>query len=461
MCGKILLQVQVTRFCSQLPACMDNKTEVVAAFLLKRTGLAFSDIQLSALSRFLEERFADLGLSDPAQYIARLERPEEFRSVIDCVTVAETFFYRYPAQFETFISSLLPALLAGIGAKRPVRIWCAGCCTGEEPYTIALLAAEAGILDRLQITATDINEAYLETAAAGKYSPRSVEKLPAALLAKYFLREGDSFLLSEEIRRQVSFRYLNLGETCYPSFLNGTAGLDMIFCRNVLIYFEKARIKEIMLRFSSCLADGGLLALGHSEMLPRDWPFTVSMLGEAFFYRPAPAPAPAPLPPHGTSTVPLKPASRTRPRTAAVAGAGHAESLMLKAEKLADAGAEAEAAILCAEIIKQNPAAVRAHYLLGLLELPRPKKALEHFGRVVYLDPGNLQARLHLAQCQEKLGLPVEAAREYGNLQRQAAARPPGEVLDAVEGITCGLLALIAGNALKRYSASGNNSKPK
>jgi len=438
---------------------MDNKTEVIAGFLAKKTGLTFTESQLSALSRFLAERFAVLGLSEPADYLVRLEEPDEFRSAVDCVTVPETFFYRYPAQLEVFIARLLPEMLAG--AKKPVRVWCAGCCTGEEPYTLALLAAEAGCLGSLQITATDINEAYLEIAAAGRYSPRSVEKLPTALLAKYFLCEGDLFLLSEDIRRQVSFRYLNLGDTCYPSFLNGTAGVDLIFCRNVLIYFNKTRVKEIMLRFSSCLAAGGLLALGHSEMLPRDWPFTVSMLGEAFFYRPSTAPVPAALPPPGNSAATLKPASRARPGTAVGPGAAPAKTLISKAESLADSGAEAAAAALCAEIIRQDPAAVRAHYLLGLLELARPGKALEHFRRVVYLDRGNLQARLHLAQCQEKLGRPADAAREYGNLQRQAAARPPGEVLDAVEGITCGLLALIAGNALKKYSAGDNRRKPK
>ncbi|HAT71608.1 MAG TPA: hypothetical protein DCS63_02200 [Elusimicrobia bacterium] len=441
---------------------MNNKTEVVALFLAKKTGLTFTESQLSALALFLEGRFAAQGLNGPEQYLAQLEQPEEFRSVIDCVTVAETYFYRYPAQFEAFIANLLPATLALTGAKRPVRVWCAGCCTGEEPYTIALLAAEAGYLDRLQITATDINEAYLEAAAAGKYSPRSVEKLPAALLAKYFRREGDAFLLSEEICRQVSFRYLNLADASYPSFLNGTAGVDLIFCRNVLIYFDKARVKEIMLRFSSCLADGGLLALGHSEMLPRDWPFTVSTLGEAFFYRPAQAPASDASPPPGPVAAALKPVPRVRPETAPAAGGGAAETLILKAENLADSGAEAGAAALCAEIIRQNPAAVRAHYLLGLLELSRPEKALEHFRRVVYLDGANLQARLHLAQCQEKLGREGVAEREYRNLQRLAAARPPGEVLDAVEGITCGLLALIAGNALKKYSGSSDDKrKPK
>lgn len=440
---------------------MDNKTEVIAGFLAKKTGLTFTGSQLSALSRFLAERFAVLGLSGPADYLIRLEQPDEFRAAVDCVTVPETFFYRYPAQLEAFISGLLPELLAGAGAKRPVRVWCAGCCTGEEPYTIALLAAEAGRLGSLQITATDINEAYLEIAAAGRYSPRSVEKLPAALLSKYFLREGGLFLLSEEIRSRVSFRYLNLAETSYPSFLNGTAGVDLLFCRNVLIYFDKVRVKEIMLRFSSCLADGGLLALGHSEMLPRDWPFTVSMLGEAFFYRPAPAPVPAALPPPGNGAATLKPAARARTGSAAGPVPVPAKALISKAESLADSGAEAEAAALCAEIIRQDPAAVRAHYLLGLLELARPGKALEHFRRVVYLDRGNLQARLHLAQCQEKLGRPKDAAREYGNLRRLAAARPPGEVLDAVEGITCGLLALIAGNALKKYPGAENGRKPK
>ncbi len=427
---------------------MRERTEAIAAHLAKITGLAFSPEQLSGLEDFLRKRFAILHISDPAVYIARLEDPAEFLEAVDRLTVKETFFYRHEAQFDAFMEHLLPVFLAGAaGEKRPVRLWCAGCCTGEEPYTLAILAAEAGCLDRIEILATDIHKGYLEAAMAGVYSGRSVEKLSPDILEKYFSKKGESFRLREDIRRKVDFKYLNLGGTFFPSFLNGTAGLDAVFCRNVLIYFEKARVREIIIRFTECLRDGGVLALGHSEMLPQDWPLAVQAAGEAFFYRPKKEePAGALLPP----VEPAKPQKRIispAPPPAEAPGA-----LLLEAERLADAGRAAEAAVLCRRLIKENYALEKAHYLLGLLELARPEKALEHFKKTVYLNSGHLQARLHLAQCEEKLGRAGDAAREYRNLGRLAAARPPGELLDAVEGITCGMLALIAENALKKPS---------
>lgn len=426
---------------------MNERTEAVVFYLRKTTGLVFSTEQLSGLEDFLRERFSILHISEPAEYIARLEDPAEFLEAVDRLTVKETFFYRHEAQFDAFMEHLLPVFLASAAEeKRPVRLWCAGCCTGEEPYTLAILAAEAGCLDRIEILATDIHKGYLEAAMSGVYSRRALEKLSPDILGKYFSKEGDSFLLREDIRRKVDFKCLNLGGTFFPSFLNGTAGLDAVFCRNVLIYFEKARVREIIIRFTECLRGGGVLALGHSEMLPQDWPLSVHMAGEAFFYRPGKEqPAEERLPPVKAAKKIERIPAPAPPRDEEPA------ALLLKAESLADAGHAAEAASLCRKVIKQDYSLEKAHYLLGLLELSRPEKALEHFKKAVYLNAGHLQARLHLAQCEEKLGRTADAAREYRNLQRLASARPPGELLDAVEGITCGMLALIAENAVKKH----------
>ena len=168
--------------------------------------------------------------------------------------------------------------------SRRLRIWSAGCCTGEEPYTLAIQAAERGVAEDVEILATDINESYLEKAIAGVFSRRSVEKLPALLLEKYFAKKDRSFLLDERLRRKVDFKQLNLAETCYPSFLNGTADLDVIFCRNVLIYFDEATIARILLRFRDCLRPGGILALGPSEMVHASVSLSSEKIGEAFFH---------------------------------------------------------------------------------------------------------------------------------------------------------------------------------
>ncbi|MDD5208624.1 MAG: hypothetical protein PHV36_04510 [Elusimicrobiales bacterium] len=431
---------------------MNDAAVIVASALARKTGLVFSREQLAELEDFLRERFAALGLASAGDYLARLEEPEEFRAALDRLTVKETFFYRHEAQFDAFMKYLLPGFLDRAAGKRPVRLWSAGCCTGEEAYTLAILAAEAGCLERVEILATDIHEGYLEAAMAGAYSRRSVEKLPAEVLEKYFTREKDEFILNERIRSRVSFKYLNLGAPCFPSYLNGTSSLDAVFCRNVLIYFEKEKLREIILRFADCLAPGGVLALGHSEMLPRDWPLAAEMHGEAFFYKLRKAEAPKM--PEAACSRPegaVKAGQKTVKLPPSLPGAEEKKDLIEKAEKLADAGKASEAAALCRELIKGDSSLERAHYLLGLLELSRPQAALEHFRKTVYLNAGHLQARLHLAQCEERLGLVREAVREYGNLEKLAGARPAGEVFDAGEGITYGILALISRRALEKY----------
>jgi len=436
---------------------MDDQLAALIGYLAQKTGLILSGTQRADLLRYLATRMATLGAASAADYIARLDDPSEFRALIDTLTVKETFFYRYEAQFDAFKDELLPGFLASARAEgRSVKLWSAGCCTGEEAYTLALLSAEAGCLDAVDILATDINEGYLEAAMEGSFSRRSVEKLSAALVAKYFSARQDRFILNEDVRRRVTLKYLNLAEAGFPSFLNGTSHLDMIFCRNVLIYFDKARVRDIIDRFAECLRPAGVLALGHSEMLPRDWPLTVGQVAAAFFYhkRPsvprtshivAPPPVISTHKPHRVRTprgvVPPSPSEEAKEDDG---------QLLLRAERLADKGHADDAARLCREVLARDASLERAHYLLGLLALDRPEQAFEHFRKALYLDPSHLLARLHLAQCAEKTGRVADAVREYRNLERMARAKAPEEILDPAEGITYGMLALMGRSGVER-----------
>lgn len=434
---------------------MREELETVIAHFTHRTGLALTGRQREELGAYVERRFNDLGCAGAADYIGQLGRPEEFRGLVGCITVAETYFWREARQFEVLRQELLPGLLSLARAEgRKLRFWSAGCCTGEEPYALALIAAESGIQDEVEILGTDINEAYLERAVAGVYSRRSVEKLPPELLRRYFTPDGGAFRLAPEIRGRVRFELLNLGEPHYPSFLNGTAGVDAIFCRNVLIYFDKQRLAEVLERFKRCLSPGGVLAFGHSEMFPPEWGLTPRNIEGAFFYS-----EPA-LPPAGAEP----PVYIPRPRAAATAPAGPAElppaapapaaadpgALLAAAERLADAGRAKEAAELCRKAARLKPTLERAHYLLGVLELDRPEAARDHFRKVVYLDPANVLARWHMALLDQKLGRRGDALREFRNLERLAAGRPAEQLIDEKEGLTYGLLAL-----LSRQAAAG------
>lgn len=425
----------------------------LADYITRKTGLVLSSPQLADLRQYIATRQAAFTTDDA---IGWLDDPLEFRRIIDSLTVRETFFYRYEGQFDAFREHLLPRMLAEARAQaRPVRIWSAGCCSGEEPYTLAIIAAEMGCAGEVEILGTDINENYLEAAIAGTFSRRSIGKLPRAILEKYFTPVRDQYLIRDELRRMVAFKWLNLADATYPSFLNGTSAVDMIWCRNVLIYFDRANVRTIIDRFADCLVPSGVLALGHSEMLPRDWTLAVAPVGDAFFYArraaasaPSPkalAPAPRPSPPKPRS-VARTPVASAPPAVPPL----DAHALLVQAESLADHGRVAEAERRCGEALARDPSLERAHYLLGLLAMDRPDQALAHFRKALYLAPSHLTARLHLAQCAEKLGRTGEAIREYRNLERLAGARPPDEVVDAREGITVGMLTLMGRRALAR-----------
>lgn len=427
---------------------MSSDFSAIAADVTDKMGMALSDAQLTCVTAFLRRRFALLGCADAGQYAQRLDDPAEFRALVDCFTVPETFFYRFSTQWEAIRNVLLPGLVAQArAAGRKARFWSAGCCTGEEPYTLAIIAAEAGCAEQVDILATDVNEGYLEAAARGRFSPRSVEKLSSSLIDKYFKQRGGALVLDDSIRRQVRFKPLNLAERDFPLSSNGTEGLDMIFCENVLIYFKKKKAEEISLRFRDCLREGGHLALGPSELVRPGGPLLVKNVEGAFFYlKDAGASAgPAPSLTRRADQRPRAPA----PASAPAAAEGPADWLV-QAESLADMGKREEAAALCRRALKARPLEVKTHYLLGLIESDRPDIACGHFRKALYLDPSHLLARLHLARCAEKLGRVQEAAREYGNLERLTSHRPPGDIVDAREGISFGMLAALC----RRYTGA-------
>lgn len=446
---------------------MPDATDAVAGFVAERTGLSLSTFQHTDLKRYLHTRFG--ASATAADCVHRLNDASEFRLLLDRLTVKETYFYRHETQFEALRGMLLPRFVEPARTEgRAARLWSAGCCTGEEPYTLAIIAAERGCLDDVEILGTDINEGYLETAIAGAYTHRAVRQLSPEIVAKYFVPEGDRLLVREEIRSRVSFKYLNLAEATYPSFLNGTSGVDVVFCRNVLIYFDKATVSAILARFSDCLQPDGLVAFGHSEMHGPEAPLVVEQVADAFLYgrrpqtvQPGDAPVIAPRRLESTAaplltrikpTLPSKLAAQATPRASAAAVAESPAALVARAERLADSGKTAEAVETCRVALTRDPALVDAHYVLGLLELDTPDSAAAHFRRVLYLNPNHLTARLHLAQASEKLGTFDHAIREYMSLERLALMHPSDEVLDSREGITFGMVAVLSRAARERLT---------
>lgn len=184
--------------------------------------------------------------------------------VLDAMTTNETLFFRDQRPFDQFRETVLPALMARNAASKRIRIWCAACSSGQEPYSLAMMFSELGAkVDgwRLEIVGTDISKTILEKARKAEYSQFEVQRgLPIQMLVKYFEQKGDAWALKQDIRNRVTYREFNLLE--HPRALGQ---FDVVFCRNVLIYFNQTTKAEILGRISSVMPSDGYLFLGGAE----------------------------------------------------------------------------------------------------------------------------------------------------------------------------------------------------
>jgi chemotaxis protein methyltransferase CheR len=209
-------------------------------------------------------RWKFAGFEDLARAIR--QRPEEalLRDVTEAMTTNESFFFRDTKPFEQFRTLVLPSLMANRGAGRSIRIWSAACSSGQEPYSLAMILSEEGAkLNgwRIEIVATDLSSEILTRAQEGLYTQFEVQRgLPIALLVKYFTQEGDKWRISEKLRRMVTYRPFNL--LADPAVLGR---FDVVFCRNVLIYFDAATKSRVLDRLAAQLAADGYLFLGGAE----------------------------------------------------------------------------------------------------------------------------------------------------------------------------------------------------
>jgi chemotaxis protein methyltransferase CheR len=249
--------------------------QYLSGLMKQRSGLALGANKTALVESRLTPLAARYGLKNIAELVRELQRGCEplAREAVDAMTTNETWFFRDRRPFDRFQDTMLPALLKSRAKTRCIRIWCAGAAAGQEPYSLAMILEDrkrelAGWA--IEILATDINAEVIARARAGLYTPFEVRRgLPVPLLAQYFQREGDNWRLNRAIRDRVEFRVFNL--------LDSFAGLgvfDLIFCRNVLIYFDPATKAEVAGRLSASLASDGYLVLGTAE--------TVLGLGSAF-----------------------------------------------------------------------------------------------------------------------------------------------------------------------------------
>ncbi len=233
-------------------------------------GLYFDDSSIYLLQKRLTRRVRSHHLNDFRDYYRFIlydkNSEEELAAIMDILTVNETYFFREQNQLKAFSDEILEELNDKNRDRKALRIWSAGCSTGEEPYTIAMLINEKPEFAGwdIEIHGSDINQRVLQAARKGMYRKNSFRTTEPYMINKYFREEDGSYKISDSMKQNVNFSYLNLLD---PFKMRFFGKMDVIFCRNVLIYFDNISRKKVIENFYDRLIDGGYLLLGHAESL--------------------------------------------------------------------------------------------------------------------------------------------------------------------------------------------------
>lgn len=341
---------------------------------------------------------------------------KEFDALADAFTVGETYFFREADAFEALAEIALPELLANANGQSPLRIWCAGCASGEEAYSIAMFLRTrfANVPpQKFFILATDVNKTFLTRARQAKYTDWSFRTLTQAYKNRYFHPCDDGSLqVVDEIRNMVEFRALNLVANSHPSPANGTNELDIIFCRNVLMYFTPDMIAHIVRGFGQALRPPGWLVVSQTECseLFTSMFDTVPAKGVFIYRKKNPATHPRAHAHNKTRTVaaPTPPSQPPQPRMSASDHFDHAR-------RLANQGRLVDALAACETGLGSTSLDVSGHHLHAaiLQELGEWEKAREALRKVLYLDQGCIIARYTLGTLEQRLGRLQDAQRNF------------------------------------------------
>jgi chemotaxis protein methyltransferase CheR len=274
---------------ADFPAPTEDEFLRLCEYLYRRTGMVFTEAKRYYVERRVWERMAATGSPSFATYFARLrtDTHDEIQQFVNAFTVNETYFYREDYQLKCLTNDLMTERVREKHAGDPIRIWSAACASGEEPYSIALWLLENWpSVDEyaIEIVGSDIDTHVLELARAGIFGKRALMRLPPELIAKYFeALAGEQWRIIPQLRDSVSFSAVNLLE---PAQTWPHGQFDVIFCRNMLIYFDDAARRIAAENLYENLFPGGFICLGHTESMSRISPlFEVRRFADAIVYQ--------------------------------------------------------------------------------------------------------------------------------------------------------------------------------
>ena len=433
-------------------------------FVAETLGLYFPPSRWPDLQRGIAAAARSLGLDDAAAFARRcMSAPvtkNQLEALASSLTVGETYFFRESRTLEVFADHIVPELArARQGREQRLRIWSAACCTGEEPYSIAILLRRILPAWRdwnITVLATDVNPRFLRQAEAGVFGPWSFRGAPV-WLKEQCLRPSSNgqFEILPEIKRMVRFAPLNLVEDAYPSPINDTNAMDVIFCRNVLLYFTPAQAKKVVGKLHRAQVDGGWLIVSPSELLHvSSSPYVMNNFQDVMLYRkhsinpayaePQRPPAQVLLPAADQSQE--EPVAMDASSTAVVypaslpSGGEDPAALGLRAHSLANQGKLGEALSSCDQWVATDTLDPSAHYLRAVIlqEQGEAQEAVGSLRKALYLDPELVLAHFALGNIARCRGQLREADKHFANALRLLRARRSDEILPESDGISVG-----------------------
>jgi chemotaxis protein methyltransferase CheR len=464
----------------------------LSAFVTAQMGLHFPRARWRDLERGIGAAAREFGFHDAASCIQWLVSAPltqtQIATLASHLTVGETYFFREPKTFARLEARILPELMhCRRGSEQRLRIWSAGCCTGEEPYSIAILLGKM-IPDlpdwHLMILATDIHPRFLQKGAEGVYNEWSFRGIPRGIKERYFTRtKGDGWAILPHIKQMVTFSALNLADDTYPSLLNNTNAMDIIFCRNVLMYFTPEKAEEVIHKLYRALMPGGWLLVSPSETshilfaqfetvnFPDVILYRKPQIGATETGRVGEWELRLPGSPLGGIADASFPAAEEQPKIEASHVApypaaaklyeqGHAaeaaESLgASRSENPADTQALAELArvyanqgqlaaalVWCEKAVAADKLNPGSHYLLAtiLQERGQTTESMQSLKRALYLDQHFVLAHFALGTLTRRQGRLKESHKHFANALALLSAYGQDEILPESEGMTAGRL---------------------
>ncbi len=487
--------------------------------LSETSGLRFDEGRSQSLHQALWERLQHRGYDSYREYYNLLKfHPEgrlEIRELFDLVTIGETYFFRNRAQFDVLMRFVLPEIIQRKldSGDKCIRAWSAGCSRGDEAYSIAMAIMEAFPSFgewKISVLGTDINRKSLTCSKEAVYVEKDIGHLPKEYLEKYFTTHGSTYHLRDDVKELLEFEYHNLARD--PCVHEKMQNVDVIFCRNVIIYFDPETTLRVIENFYNCLAQDGYLFLGHTETL---WQITNRFerveFPQTFIYKKWTGPVQedamkpfmavpeidieeltllaeptGPLnaemnyggtgptlrsqrepstcrPPEQVQDAtiradePSEMVFRLSPAHTAAQDKNHILSGLAKATILANEAKYEEAADILGRIVQMDNLSVEAYYLLGVLSYKTGdlKEAEVQFRKVIYVAPDSVLAYFNLGNMYLYQRRFQEAAREFKNAVRLLEKRPKDEQVRFCEDFTVDFLLRACQNTLAQISRRG------